>query len=72
MNIFCTRKLETFITAKKKSEYNDEGGENCLCHLIPVGGKKKSVFYREKNFILCFAFKHSKKRLSKHRINFYR
>ncbi len=44
INVFCTRKLETFIKVKKKDESFVESSESWICHLIPIGGKKSLYF----------------------------
>lgn len=48
INIFCTRKTESFITVKKKEENYEECDENWLCNLIFVDGKKSLYFIDKK------------------------
>ncbi|MBE0391530.1 hypothetical protein [Flavobacterium sp. PL002] len=48
INIFCTRKTETFIPVKKKEENDKENDENWICNLISVGGKKSLYFIDKK------------------------
>ena len=48
INIFCTRKLETFINVKKKDENYDETRESWICHLIAIAGKKSLYFIDKK------------------------
>lgn len=48
INIFCTRKTESFISVNKKEEYYNENDENWICNLIAVGGKKSLYFIEKK------------------------
>lgn len=48
INIFCTRKLEIFISVKKKDENYDQSAESWLCHLISIAGKKSLYFIDKK------------------------
>ena len=48
VNVFCTRKTESFISVKKKEENYNESDENWTCNLISVGGKKSLYFIEKK------------------------
>lgn len=48
INVFCTRKLETFISVQKKDKNYDEARESWICHLIPIAGKKSLYFINKK------------------------
>lgn len=47
INVFCTRKAETFLKVKKKSEFDDSAKLKWQCHLLPIAGKK-SLFFIDK------------------------
>ena len=48
MNIFCTRKLETFIPVQKKTNANLTDPDNWICQLLAIGGKKCLLFLDKK------------------------
>ncbi|HET6244211.1 MAG TPA: hypothetical protein VFF35_06795 [Bacteroidia bacterium] len=48
VNIFCTRKLETFVDIKEKPETNPENDNNWNGHLISIGGRKCLYFVEKK------------------------
>jgi hypothetical protein len=61
VNVFCTRKSETFISVKKKEENYNDTDENWICNLVPIGGKK-SLYFIDKNTLYSVLLLNVKKK----------
>lgn len=61
MNIFCTRKLQTFIAVKKKADANLDNPDNWICQLLAIGGKKCLLFL-DKKTLYCVLILNVKKK----------
>ena len=65
VNVFCTRKSESFINVNKKEENYNEADENWICNLIPIGGKK-SLYFIDKNTLYSVLLLNLKKKDLEH------